>query len=254
MKILTVVDSDLIGEILACVLKKSDLTINDAAMGLAKILSLNDFDLEWSNNGKSAIDSMVQSSPDALLIDLSVTGFDAMDFIKLVSRGFPHLPILAIVARDTMTQSTHCKQLGVEEFIRRPFDIQDLVTRLQGLQRRNGLKPDSELRLGPVVLDTNNQILRCYAQQSALCRREYLLLKSLMSAPGKVHSRHSLEIRLYRWDEELASNAIDVHIHKLRKKLPPQFIQTVRGIGYTVCADTLHSTATIRPQMAACSN
>jgi two-component system OmpR family response regulator len=112
--------------------------------------------------------------------------------------------------------------------------MQELLARLRALERRISTAQTSEISIGDVVLDTLTHQVSVEGRIIELPRREFMLLKTLMENPGRIQSRQSLETKLYSWGEEVSSNSIEVHIHHLRKKISPDFIKTVRGVGYTV--------------------
>ena len=143
-------------------------------------------------------------------------------------------PVLVLTARDGLDDKVSGLDGGADDYLAKPFDMQELAARLRVFERRLSTATTSRIVVGEVELDTAAHTVRVGGQPVELPRREYMLLKSLMESAGKVLTRESLETRLYSWGEEVASNALEVHIHHLRRKLPDNLIRTVRGIGYTV--------------------
>jgi two-component system OmpR family response regulator len=142
--------------------------------------------------------------------------------------------VLILTARDSTSDKVAGLDKGADDYLAKPFDIQELSARLRALERRLGMEKQTEIRIGGVLLDTAAHRVTVEGNEVSLSRREYMLLKALMEAPGSIQTRQSLESKLYGWGEEVGSNTVEVHIHNLRKKLATDLIQTVRGIGYTI--------------------
>jgi DNA-binding response OmpR family regulator len=139
-----------------------------------------------------------------------------------------------LTARDSLDDKIIGLDGGADDYLAKPFDMQELAARLRAFERRLSTVGTSTIVIGDVSLDVSAHAVAIDGEAVELPRREYMLLKSLMESAGKVLTRESLEARLYSWGEEVTSNALEVHIHHLRRKLPANMIKTVRGIGYTV--------------------
>jgi DNA-binding response OmpR family regulator len=147
-------------------------------------------------------------------------------------------PVLILTARDTTLDKVSGLDSGADDYLAKPFEIAELLARLRALERRLGGSKSNDLMIGPVCMDTKSLEVKVSGEALLMSRREYMLLKALMESPNKVQTRDMLDSKLYGWGEEVSSNAVEVHIHNLRKKLPEGFIRTVRGVGYVVKSAT----------------
>jgi DNA-binding response OmpR family regulator len=154
--------------------------------------------------------------------------------LRQLRREHRELPVLVLTARDSLGDKVAGLDSGADDYLAKPFEMAELLARLRVLGRRIGTSSSNVISIGTVSLDTSNQAVTVNGVPTELPRREYMLLKVLMENAGRVQTRDSLENKLYSWGEEVASNALEVHIHHLRKKLGTEFIATVRGVGYTV--------------------
>jgi DNA-binding response OmpR family regulator len=204
------------------------------AEGVVSALTRAGFAVNWLANGKAACTHMVAEPPDIMLLDLGLPDMDGIEILKLARQKKLPTQILILTARD----STHAKVTGLDsgadDYLTKPFELDELLARLRVLERRLGNASSSLITIGPLSLNTTHHDVLLDGQALALSRREYMLLKALVEHVGVIQTRESLEAKLYSWGDEVTSNAIEVHIHNLRKKLPPNFIRTLRGIGYMV--------------------
>jgi DNA-binding response OmpR family regulator len=144
------------------------------------------------------------------------------------------MPILVLTARSELDDRITGLDSGADDYLAKPFEMEELLARLRVLERRLSTTKSTEIRIDRVTLDIQLNTVTLDDKQLDLSRREFMLLKSLMENAGRVQTRSTLENRLYNWGEEVSSNALEVHIHHLRKKLGSDFIKTVRGVGYKV--------------------
>lgn len=204
------------------------------ADGMVRALKRDGFAVNWLRSGRDALDAIVVEPPDVLVLDLGLPDMDGLEILTwLRDRGL-HTPVLILTARDAIADKITGLDKGADDYLTKPFDMNELSARLRALERRLGMEKHSEIHNGQVVLDTAAHQVYVDGKQIELSRREYMLLKALMEKPGSIQTREVLESKLYGAGEELGSNAIEVHVHNLRKKLAVELIKTVRGIGYTV--------------------
>lgn len=209
---------------------------DDIALAGALTHSLKNegFAVNHLTRGKHAIASIKTVLPDIVVLDLGLPDLDGIDVLKLLRQQSADLPILVLTARMSLTDKVKGLDLGADDYLAKPFDVAELLARLRVFERRASSLKHSGLKIGEVSIDSRSHDVSVTGQLIDLSRREFMVLKALMENAGRVQTRDSLESKLYSWGEEVASNTIEVHIHHLRKKLPDNFIQTLRGIGYII--------------------
>jgi len=204
------------------------------ANGLQTALRREGLAVDHVTTGKAALQTVQADAPDLIILDLGLPDMDGLEVLKYLRNGKQALLIMVLTARDTTEDKISGLDHGADDYLAKPFEMPELLARLRALERRITAVQTSDITIGKVKLDTLTHTVSVSGQAIELPRREFMLLKALMENPGHVMSREKLESRLYGWGEELASNSIEVHIHHLRKKIPADYIKTIRGIGYTV--------------------
>ncbi len=204
------------------------------AEGIVSALSRAGFAVNWLETGKAAAAQVVAEPPDILLLDLGLPDMDGIDILKLVRHKKLPTQVLILTARDSTDAKVIGLDSGADDYLTKPFAVDELLARLRVLERRLGNATSSLITIGSLSLNTNQHQALLDGVELNLSRREYMLLKALVENVGVIQTREGLETKLYSWDDDIASNAVEVHIHNLRKKLPPNFIKTLRGIGYMV--------------------
>jgi len=204
------------------------------AAGLRQALGREGFVVNHVATGRLALAAVAAELPDMIVLDLGLPDMDGLDVLSRIREQGARTPVLVLTARGEIDDRIAGLDRGADDYLSKPFDIQELAARLRAFERRMSTAASSVIKLGDVELDVAAHSVRVAGEIVAMPRREYMLLKTLMESAGKVLTREALEARLYSWGEEVASNALEVHIHHLRKKLPDRLIKTVRGIGYTV--------------------
>ena len=206
------------------------------ATGLKKALQAQGFAVNHVDTGKAALHVIGVEKPDMVILDLGLPDMDGLDVLRTIRRKHVQLPVLLLTARDSVEDTVAGLDCGADDYLAKPFDMVELLARLRVMERRISRMQTTAIKLGGVSLDTVEQRVTLDGQEVELPRREYMLLKSLMENAGRVQTRAVLESRLYSWGEEVSSNALEVHVHHLRKKFGNDFIRTIRGVGYKVGA------------------
>jgi two-component system response regulator QseB len=193
--------------------------------------------VDWVRDGREAEIAATTGTYDAVLLDLGLPRKDGLSILKAWrSRGLA-VPVVIITARDAVSDRVAGLDAGADDYLVKPFDLDELSARLRAVMRRRAGRSESVVKHGALEVDTVARRVRWKGQEVSLSAREYALLEALADRPGAYLSRAQLEERLYGWDEEIASNAVEVHIHGLRRKLDPDLIRNVRGVGYTLAAE-----------------
>jgi DNA-binding response OmpR family regulator len=201
---------------------------------LQQALQKQGYSVNAVSRGKAALHVVQTAAPDIVILDLGLPDMDGMAVLKAIREIRVDLPVLLHTDRASLDDKVSGLDTGADDYLSKPFEMTELFARLRVLERRLSSSKSAEIRIGDVVLDINRGEVLLRGEVLELSRREYMLLKSLMESAGRVQTRNTLESRLYSWGEEVASNALEVHIHHLRRKLGAQFITTVRGVGYKV--------------------
>jgi two-component system OmpR family response regulator len=204
------------------------------ADGLQKSLRREGYVVNHVATGREALHTVSVGECDAVILDLGLPDMDGITVLKKIRDGKDPVPVLVLTARDTLDDKIKGLDLGADDYIAKPFDMAEFFARLRVVERRLGTVNAAIVKIGDVTIDTAAHRVLVQDQEIEFSRKEYMVLKALMEQAGRIQSREQLESKLYDWGEEVASNAVEVHIHHLRKQLPAQFIKTVRGVGYTV--------------------
>jgi len=218
MRILLIEDDTLIGDGLK--------------VGLTKL----GFSMDWFVSGEAGFQALTAAPWDAVVLDLSLPERDGLDILRQWRQQGHDVPVLILTARDALDQRVQGLQLGADDYLCKPFALTEVAARLQALIRRRHGQLQPELKHGNVVMAPGSHSVLCDGEPVSLKSRELALLELFLRNPGRVLTRSQLEEKLYSWDEDVSSNAVEVHIHHLRKKLGSQFIRTVHGVGYTLGA------------------
>jgi len=216
------------------------LIVEDDALlgdGLQAGLKTVGFLPEWLQDGQSAWRALTVETFAALVLDLGLPGLRGIDLLKRL-RGAGHsLPVLILTAQDAVAERIAGLDAGADDYLVKPCDLGELAARLRALIRRSAGQARPVLRVGPLELDPAAHIATYQGRQLDLSAKEFALLHELVREAGRVLSKETLMQRLYAWGAEIESNAIEVHIHHLRKKIAPGIVVTLRGVGYLLPRD-----------------
>lgn len=202
--------------------------------GIRTALKPEGYTVDWLQDGASALHALSHESFDLAILDLGLPRLDGLEVLKRLRASANAVPVLVLTARDATTDRIAGLDAGADDYLVKPFDVDELKARLRALLRRRFNRPEPTLEYRGIVLDPANQQVSYQGTPVPLPRKEFALLHELLAQPGRVMTRDRLQQALYGWEEEVESNALEVHIHHLRKKFFPELIRTVRGVGYLV--------------------
>ena len=213
------------------------LLVEDDALlgdGVRAGLKQAGFAVDWVQDGLAAKVALDSEEYDLLVLDLGLPKLSGMDLLKSVRAKRASLPVLILTARDTVADRVAGLNAGADDYLVKPFDLDELIARLNVLLRRSAGQVELTLQHGAIELTPASHQVRLAGTDVSMSAREFSLLHTLLLHTGRVHSREQLEQTLYGWGEEVESNAIEVHVHHLRKKLGSDLIRTLRGVGYVI--------------------
>lgn len=212
------------------------LVEDDSALGegICDGLRQEGYTLDWLQDGVSGLHALQHEAFDVLILDLGLPRLDGIELLRRLRAGGNSLPVLILTARDALDDRIAGLDAGADDYLVKPFDLNELKARLRALLRRSAGRATVLIKHGGVSLDPATQQVHFKGAEVVLTPKEYRLLHELLAQPGKVFTRERLTQLLYGWDEEPESNTLEVNIYQLRKKLFNGLIRTVRGIGYLV--------------------
>ena len=219
MRILLVEDDALLGDAVQAGLKQAGHAV------------------DWAQDGIAAETALAAEDYAAVVLDLGLPRKGGLEVLRSLRARKRSLPVLVLTARDTVEDRITGLDAGADDYLVKPFDLGELNARLRALLRRAGSQPAPVLAAAGVTLDPATRTVSSAGKPVEVSAREFALLEALMQHPGRALSRAQLEEQLYGWGEEVGSNAVEVHIHNLRKKLGSEAIRTLRGIGYVMAKD-----------------
>ncbi|MDF1796003.1 MAG: response regulator [Coxiellaceae bacterium] len=216
MRVLLVEDDELLGDGICSGLKHYGHTV------------------DWVKDGKSAQDAITstQESFDIVVLDLGLPKMSGLDVLKNMRERNVPTPVVILTARETIDDRVKGLDAGADDYLTKPFDLDELCARMRALQRRSKSRAKPLLTYNDIILDPAAHVVTYKGEQVLVSRREFSLLQKLLENAGRVISREQLNQTLYGWGENIDSNALEVHIHNLRKRFGSDLIRTIRGVGY----------------------
>lgn len=216
MRLLLAEDDDLLGDGLKTGLKQEGYTV------------------DWVKDGQSAENAVLDNEFDLVVLDLGLPKKTGLEVLKQIRSSGRHMPVLILTAKDSVKDRVTGLDSGADDYLVKPFDLEELCARLRVLQRRKSGRAAPVIEHGEVCLDPAAHKVFLRGEPVNLSMREFALLQHLLENVGRVIPRARLEEKLYGWDAEVESNSLEVFIHHLRKKLGTELIRTVRGVGYII--------------------
>ncbi|WP_019936891.1 response regulator transcription factor [Bordetella sp. FB-8] len=213
------------------------LLVEDDTMigaGVQDCLRADGYAADWERDGARAATALRTGAYDLVLLDLGLPNKDGLSVLRELRARRDRTPVLIATARDAVGDRIAGLDAGADDYVVKPYDPDELLARIRALLRRSAGHAESTFEHGNVRIDPQTHEASVDGAPVTLTAREWAVLQPLIARPGMIYSRAQLEEKLYSWQEEIASNAVEVYIHGLRKKLGHGFIQTVRGVGYVV--------------------
>ncbi|BBL36746.1 DNA-binding response regulator [Coxiella burnetii] len=192
--------------------------------------------IDWVRDGQAAHDvlSSTHETFDIIILDLGLPKRSGLDVLKTIREKNDPTPVVILTARDTVDDRIKGLDAGSDDYMTKPFDLEELCARMRAMQRRSKERAKPIISHGDITLDPASHVVTLKKKEVMVARREFALLQKLLENAGRVISREQLNQTLYGWGENIDSNALEVHIHNLRKRFGAKLIRTIRGVGYMV--------------------
>lgn len=218
MRVLLVEDDELLGDGIRTGLKHYGHTV------------------DWVKDGKSANDvlSTNYENFDIIILDIGLPRLSGLDVLRKLRERNSSTPVIILTARETIDDRVKGLDAGADDYLTKPFDLDELCARIRALQRRSKSRAKPIITYGDISIDPASHIVSVAGETIMISRREFALLQKLLENTGRVISREQLNQTLYGWGENIDSNALEVHIHNLRKRFGNKLIRTIRGVGYMI--------------------
>ncbi|MBA4697234.1 MAG: response regulator [Legionella sp.] len=212
------------------------LVEDDESLGDAVKAGLSQFGyvVDWLKDGESARLAIKTETFELIILDLGLPKLSGLNFLQAIRTQGNVTPVIILTARESIEDRVKGLDSGADDYLIKPFDLNELSARIRALVRRSHGRADAVLQYRNITLDAAAHAVYVDDKPINLPRREFSLLQTLLESKGQVLSRDKLMQNIYGWDEDVDSNALEVHIHNLRKKLNANFIRTIRGVGYMI--------------------
>jgi DNA-binding response OmpR family regulator len=192
--------------------------------------------VDWARDGRMADAALATEHFDLVLLDLGLPGKSGLDILRGLRLKRKSIPVIVVTARDAVEDRVQGLDAGADDYIVKPFEFDELAARIRSALRRSSGRAEPDIEIMGVTLSPASRQVARDGQPVILSAREYAIVEALMLRPGAILSRAQLEERMYGWGDEVESNAVEVHIHGIRRKLGSDFIRNVRGVGYFIPA------------------
>ncbi len=216
MRILLVEDDSMIGKAVQQGLKAAGFTV------------------DWTRSGQTVLASLAETSYNLVLLDLGLPAVNGLDLLKNLRASGNHIPVMIVTARDAVPDRIAGLDAGADDYVLKPFDLDELIARIRSLLRRHAGSGAPILECGALTLDPAGHIVKLRGEPVDLSAREFMILEALMRKPGAVLSRMDLEAAVYSGATKIESNVIEVHLHNLRRKIGADLVRNIRGVGYRI--------------------
>jgi two-component system response regulator QseB len=205
--------------------------------GLVAGLTMEGYAVDWLTNGRLADEALKTNSYELIVLDLNLPDMDGLAILRALRNRKDETPVMVLTAKDTIPDRVLGLDSGADDFVIKPFELDEVCARLRALARRNEGRSAPTIEHKGIVLDPASHQVTWHKEKVDLSQKEFEILSFLMGNLGRIVSRARLEESLYSWNSDIESNTVEVHIHYLRKKLDPSLIRTVRGVGYIIDND-----------------
>ncbi len=202
--------------------------------GIRGGLTQNGYAVDWVEDGEAAETALLTNEYELIVLDLGLPKITGLDLLKKIRTSGNDIPVIILTAQDDVEDRVKGLDSGADDYLTKPFDLDELTARLRALLRRRGGRSTPVIEHGNVVLDPASHSVTKDGETIDISPREFTILQLLLENTNKVMSRSRLEEGLYAWNDEVESNTVEVHIHHIRKKMGAKLIRTIRGVGYII--------------------